>query len=78
MNEQALIFLSALGIKAWVQDGVVLVDRTSMVCFFPRLDENSAYTAVLQGVQDELGPGIRVYWCGRTDDWMGLAFRPRM
>jgi len=74
-DHQALQFLTDLGIKANMLMGHLVVDRTSMVNFSPRLGEQAAYDAVLRGVQAEF-PRYRVYWSGRTDDWMGLDLHP--
>jgi len=76
VNEMALDFLTDLGIDAEVRRGVLTIDRTSMVNFSPRLDENRAYEAVLSGLRGEF-PDYRIYWGGRTDDWMGVEFHPR-
>jgi DNA topoisomerase IB len=75
-EELALEFLTDLGIHAHIRHGVLLVERTSMVNFSPRLEEGRAYEAVLDGLKDEF-PDYRLYWGGRTDDWMGVEFHPK-
>lgn len=75
-EEMALEFLTDLGIHAHIKRGVLLVDRTSMVEFSPRLEENRAYDAVLAGLKAEF-PDYRIYWGGRTDEWMGVEFHPK-
>jgi len=75
-EELALEFLTDLGIHAHLKHGVLLVDRTSMVEFSPRLEESRAYEAVLTGLKNEF-PDYRLYWGGRTDDWMGVKFHPK-
>ena len=69
-------FLTDLGISAHFEDDMLFINRTSMVEFFPRLDENDAYDATLKAIREEL-PDYRVYWSIRSDEQMGIQLHPR-
>ncbi len=65
--------LQELGIEVSLTNNLLLVNRTSMVNFSPKLDEQRAYDAVLLGLREEF-PEYYVYWGGRTDEHFEIGF----
>ena len=71
-NQQILDFLAKEGIKTYDFEGIVAIDRTSMVQYAKGLDENDSYTYVLELIKEQLPNNLMVMWAGRNDDWMGI------
>ena len=65
--------LGELGIHVGIENGYLLVNRTSMVQFSNAKGEQAAYDEVLSFLQAEF-PGHHVMWGMRNDDDLGLDF----
>lgn len=73
----AVDLLDDLGIRSGIDHGYLLVNRTSMVNFFPSTKgEQNSYDEVLEFLQGEF-PKHRVTWGGRTDDHLLAIFYER-
>lgn len=68
--------LGELGIHVGIENGYLLVNRTSMVQFSNAPGEQGAYDEVLSFLQGEF-PTHRVNWGGRTDEHLLAIFYER-